>query len=287
MATREDFVTSIPKPGDRLIPNTFDDVSSSFCHHMSSSTLDAFTHGYRVHIPSTFRTLAILSVTLLFLAACGSEDSSGLDDDISAETVLANASQRMADTESMRFDMRVQGETYIDEGRTIRLIHAFGELARPDMVSVEFQIEVLGAQTVSIRMISVGQENWTTDIVTGRWVEAPPEFGYDPSVLYDNQEGLGPVVGKILNPDLLGTEEINGRQAYHIRGSSSGETIAPMTNNTMHGDDIGIDVWIDGASWDILRVIVDEPEGPQAPNPATWTMNLTDHNEPVTIEPPV
>lgn len=236
--------------------------------------------------PFFYQLIAMLVFGSLLMISCGDDDSSNLDEDISAQDILNNASQRMADTESMRFDMRVQGHTFIDPERTMRLLHAFGSLARPDRVSVEFQIEVLEVQTVSVRMISVGGQNWTTDIVTGRWTDAPPEFGYNPSMLYDNQQGLGPVVGKINAPELVGTEEVNGRGAFHVRGTSSGETIAPMTNNTMHGDEIGIDVWIDGETWDILRVIVDEPEEPEAPNPATWTMNLTSHNEQISIEPP-
>lgn len=234
-----------------------------------------------------FRLLATLTVASLILSACGGGDSSILSEDIPVETVLNNASQRMVDIETMRFDMRIKGETYIDPDRTIRLLHAIGDMARPNMVSVEFQVEVLGAQTLSMRMISVGGDSWTTDIVTGNWGDAPPEFGYDPSMLYDNQEGLGPVIGKILMPELVGVEEVNGRQAYHVSGTSSGETIAPMTNNTMHGDEIGIDVWIDGEMWDILRVVVEEPEGSEAPNPATWTMNLTEHNKQMSIEPPI
>src|SRR5690606_20277929 len=105
-------------------------------------------------------------------------------------------------------------------------------------------IEALGTQTVSIRMITIGDESWTTDIVTGRWVTAPSEFGYNPSILYDNQDGLGPVMGKIENAEVVGTEEINGRVAYHIRGTSPGEIIEPMTAGTMDGDQIGVELWV-------------------------------------------
>ena len=37
-------------------------------------------------------------------------------------------------------------------------------------------------------------------------------------------------------------EEIEGAQAYHVRGMASGEVVAPLTAGTMTGDEIAIDV---------------------------------------------
>lgn len=232
-----------------------------------------------------FKLCAALSA-LVILSACGSGGSASLDEDISAEEVLSNASTRMAETQSMKFRMDVAGETMIDPAGTLQLLNAEGDMVRPDRVDVEFQVEVLGAQTISIRMISVGGKSWTTDIVTGRWVTAPREFGYNPAILYDNQNGLGPVMGKVRSPALVGVEEVNGRQTYHVRGTSPGEVMEQITSGTMQGDEIGLDLWIDGETWDLTRVIVHEPESPGVDNPATWTMELSRHNEQVDIEPP-
>jgi hypothetical protein len=159
-------------------------------------------------------------------------------------------------------------------------------MSRPDRVDVEFQIEVAGAPRVSIRMITVGDESWTTDIVTGRWVQAQEEFGYNPSVLYDNQNGLGPVMGRLSNPELIGVEEVGGGEAYHIRGMATEEVIDPMTMGTMKGSEIEINVWIDGDSWNLVKVTVAEPADEGFESPATWTLSLGDHDEQVTIEPP-
>lgn len=233
------------------------------------------------------RILSVLVTILLVVAGCGSEDSAGIDEDMPVSEILENSSQRLADTESVAFRMQVDGTTYIDSARTLRLLNARGTMARPDRVDVEFQIEVAGAPQVSIRMITIGQEAWTTDIVTGRWVEAQEEFGYDPSVLYDNQNGLGPVMGRIINPELVGIEEIDGRQTYHIRGMATEEIIGPLTGGTMRGSEIEVNVWIDGETWNLMRVTVAEPTDEGIENPATWTLGLGDHDEQVTIERPV
>jgi lipoprotein LprG len=235
-----------------------------------------------------FRFVALTCVVLL-IVSCGGDSGSAVDDtgDIAVADVLDHASQRMAETESMRFDLRVDGVTYIDPNHTIQLASAKGTMARPGRVDVEFKVRLFGAGTVTIKMITVGDASWTTNLLTGNWETAPEEFGYNPSILYDNQDGLGPVMGKIDNPVLVGTESVNNRDAYHVKGTATEQVMDPLTANTMEGDQIGIELWIDGESWNLLRVVLREPESSPNQEPATWTMNLTDHDQQVSIEPPI
>lgn len=222
----------------------------------------------------------------LILAACGSDDSPDVDEDIPVSEVLENASERLADTQSMAFRMTIDGTTYVDNAETLRLLNARGTMARPDRADVEFQIEVAGAPRVSIRMITIGGEAWTTDIVTGRWVEAQEEFGYNPGVLYDNQDGIGPVMGRMVDPVIVGTEEVGGAQTYRVRGMASADVIRSMTGNSMEGEEITVELWINVETWDIMRLTVAEPTDEGLEDPATWTLNLGDHDEQVTIEQP-
>ncbi len=200
--------------------------------------------------------------------------------------VLAAASQRLSEVESLHFTLEVEGETFIEESGTIQLESAEGDLARPDRVAVEFQVRLLGATTVSIRMITVGADSWTTDLITGNWGDAPPEFGYNPSVLYDNQNGLGPVMGKLDGAAITGTEEVDGRDAHHVTGTAPAAVIGPLTAGTMTGDNVAVELWIDVETSDLLRVKVVEPESDAKENPATWNMILSQFDEKVTIEPP-
>jgi len=200
--------------------------------------------------------------------------------------ILAAASTRLAKIESLHFSLDVEGETFIDEDGAIQLLSAEGDLARPDKTAVEFQVRLLGSTTVSIKMITIGPESWTTDLITGEWGEAPPEFGYNPTILYDNQNGLGPVMGKLDNAGLAGIEEIDGREAYRVTGTASSDVIAPLTAGTMTAKNVGVDLWIDVETSNLLRVRVVEPESEAKEDPATWVLDLSAFNEPVTIEPP-
>jgi hypothetical protein len=208
-------------------------------------------------------------------------------DDPEVTDVLKQASARLAEIESLHFKLDIDGETWIDDTRTIQLESAEGDLARPDKVSVEFKISLFGAGTVSIKMVTVGEDSWTTDLITGNWGDAPPEFGYNPSVLYDNQDGLGPVMGKLDDAELVGTEDIDDREAWHINGTTGSDVIDPLTAGTMTGDNVAIELWIATDTYDLLQVKVIEPENPDKDETATWVLNLSKFNEKVTIEPPI
>jgi hypothetical protein len=208
-------------------------------------------------------------------------------DDLNVEDVLSRASERLAEIESLHFTLDIEGETFIDDTHTIQLLSAEGDLARPDKVAVEFKVSLFGAGNVSIKMITIGEDSWTTDLITGNWGDAPPEFGYNPSILYDNQDGLGPVMGKLDGAEITGTEDLDDREAIHIIGTTTAAVIGPLTAGTMTGDEVPLELWIDAETYDLLKVLVIEPESDDKDNPATWELKLSEINQKVTIEPPV
>ena len=228
----------------------------------------------------------LASITPLPAVAAQGEGTATPAVESEAQVLLRQASDRLADTETVRFNLEVDGETYIDEAQEIRLVTARGDLARPNSVDVEFQVELLGAQTVSIRMITIGEESWTTDLLTGEWSPSPEEFGYNPTVLFDNQNGLGPVAGRLTDPQIEGEEEIGGREATKVVGTVTEELIEPMTSGAIQGEEITITLWLDAESNDMLRLMIEEPEDVAKEEPAVWTMTLTGHNSDVTIEKP-
>lgn len=240
------------------------------------------------HVRS-IRILLALIVSLGLLAACGNDDGDTGEEPSQPDvtTLLTDASARIAAIQSLRFTLEVAGTTMIDTAGTLQLLEARGTLARPDSVDVQFQVRVLGSQTVSVKMITVGGESWTTDLISGNWGPAPEEFGYDPARLFDTENGLGPVMGKVDQPELIGEESIDDRAAWHVRGSVTRDVIGPVTANTMKGDTVQLDLWIARDTNDLLQIQLHEPDGEGIEDPATWTMHLRNHDEPVSIERPV
>jgi lipoprotein LprG len=242
-----------------------------------------------MHNHHPVRLLAVPMLALVFML---SAVAGAIADDASpaaggeARDILDSASERLADTQTMQFELDVDGDSYIDDTNTMRIIAARGNLARPDKVDVEFQINLLGAQNVTIRMITIGEEAWTTDLLTGKWGPAPQEFGYNPGVLFDNQNGLGPVAGRLQDPTIEGSETVGGRDAWKITGTVDETTIGPLTSGVIQGDEIRITIWVDKEHSNILRIEIEEPDIEGKENPATWTMTLTGHDSDITIEAP-
>jgi len=196
------------------------------------------------------------------------------------------ASKRLAETPTVHFALDVQGETYIDTGRNIRLLGAEGDLQRPDRVRTVFQAEVMD-RAISLQLVTVGDKSWTTNILTGEWENAPLEFAYQPDILFSTQEGIGPVMGRVESVERLEDEEVEGRSAYHLRATVDESVVGPLTYYSIAGSPATVNLWIDQETHDLLRARLSEPPGAERPNPAVWTLHLTHHGEDLTIEPPV
>jgi hypothetical protein len=236
------------------------------------------------------RYLALLLFFPFVLVACGGSSASPeptATASLSADQILAQSSEQMASTETLRFHLGVEGVTYIDPANTIQLLEADGELQRPDRVHVRFKIKIVPGVTITTELITIGDQFWTTDLITGDWGEAPYEFTYDPTVLFDNQGGVGPVMNKVNDAQVVGEEKIQGRESYHIRATTNEEVVGPVTSHTMHGSPVTANLWIDVRTFDLLRAQLEEPASSGNPDPATWTLDLFDQGEPITIEPPI
>lgn len=224
--------------------------------------------------------LSALIVASISVPGVAAQDDPPVDD------VLAGATERLQETEAMDFVMELEGTTFVDDAGTIQLLNAEGTMQRPDRVDVTFTAIVLGRQQISIRMINIGDDSWITDIVTGKWVTSPPEFGYNPSILFDDESGLGPVMSRMNEPELVGSEEIDGNDAWHINATADGDIIKVMTSDTLRGSEHTLDIWVDKETNDILQISISEPTDEDLEDPATLTLKLSEHDKDVTIEPP-
>lgn len=245
------------------------------------------TQSRRIPVAFVLGLLASFTTTIVAGAVtpdAGTPPTAGGTSEV--RSVLETASQRLAETNSLHFSLNVEGTTYIDDGRTIQLSSAEGNVVRPDKVEASFKAEIAGLAISTIKLITVGDQSWTTNIITGNWEPAPSEFGYDATILFDDSEGLGYVMLNSADPVLLPDDEINGRDAYHIQTSGDAALIGPVTSDTMVGYPVGIDVWIDKETYDVVKVVLVEAPTPEKDEPATWTIELSQQNEEMTIEPP-
>ena len=206
--------------------------------------------------------------------------------DSQATQILRATSKKLAETPSLHFTIKIDGDAYIDDQHTIRLIEAEGDVVRPDRVIASFKVNVLNTVNASISMITIGSQHWSTDLISGKWISAPAEFSYDPGILFDNARGIGPVMDQVTNATLVGEENLDGKNVYHIHADVPQAIIGDLTSKTMEGDPISVDLWIDSTTSDLLRVQLAEPKDNGKDHPATWTLDFSKHGEPIEINPP-
>jgi hypothetical protein len=168
----------------------------------------------------------------------------------------------------------------------MRLLGADGDLQRPDRVRAIFQIEVTG-RAISLQLVSIGEEAWMTNLLTGDWAIAPPEFGYRPTILFSPVYGIGQMMATAQHIERLQDETISGRSAYHLRAATVRAFVRPLTYNTIKGSPVTVEFWIDRETLDLLRTRISEPRGANRTDPAVWTIDFSHHNDAVSIEPPV
>ena len=228
-----------------------------------------------------------LFITLSATIASAAQPAPGTPATPDAATALLQAtSARLAQTSSLHFTIKVDGDAYIDDHDTIRLIEAEGDVVRPDRVIASFKVNVLNTVNASVSMITIGDQHWSTDLISGKWVSAPAEFSYDPGILFDNSVGIGPVMAQVTNATIVGEESIDGRNVTHVHADVPQSMIGGITSNTMVGDPISVDLWIDSATYDLVRAQLAEPKDNGKDHPATWTLDLSKHDEPIEINPP-
>lgn len=225
---------------------------------------------------------------LLVLGGCGAAETPTPTPEPTSTPadILALASKRLAETPSVHFELNVEGETYVDTAKSIRLVGAEGDLVRPDRVQTTFQAEVIG-RTISLQLITVGEDSWTTNLLTGEWEPAPMEFAYRPDVLFSTQDGIGPVMGRVDEVERLDDEEIDDKPAYHLTAQVDQSIVGPLTYYSINGSPVTVDLWIDRETGDLLRARLTEPPADDRPNPAVWTLDLSHHGEELSIEPPI
>jgi hypothetical protein len=222
------------------------------------------------------------------LGACGGSSPSSAPTaapTLTPTEILAAASKRLAETQTIGFTLDIEGDTFVDSAGTIRLLSASGDLERPDRVRTEFKAEVLG-RAVTLQLITIGGETWITNIVDGSWGPAPAEFAYRPDVLFDTQNGLGPVMGRVTDVTLLPDEKIDGTDAWRLSARVPQDVIGPLTYNTIKGSPVTVDLWVDKATNDLLRARLSEPPL-EGKTPAIWTLDLMRHGQDVEIDAPV
>jgi hypothetical protein len=214
-------------------------------------------------------------------AADDATETEALDD---ADEILDRAADRFAELETAQFELDGTGYLDIDEIGEISLSDAEGKIERPDRAEIDIQVDSALAD-IPVTIVSYDGEVYIKDPVAGSTHSAPDDFQFNPAIMFDQDEGIPALIRSVDTAELLDdSDDVDGRAAYQIYGVIDGDMVQRATAGTFPGTgDIDFNVWIDRETYDVLKIVANDPTGE---SDSTWEMWIYDHDEPVEIDDP-
>ncbi len=217
----------------------------------------------------------------LWISACGPDIPSIPPDD-----VINRAGDAMLSAPSFHFKIDIEGvPVYLNKLAQLSLRSAEGDFARPDRMGVHLKV-IAAVAAAEMDMIALGNEQYITNVLTKKWEVLPPEFGFNPPIMFDPKVGLEQLLKSGLdNPHWIGIETVDGQNAYHLQGSVSGEKLQGMSGGLISKGPVDVDLWLEpDTNLPRKAVIVDRSTDPD--KPTTWTMTFSSYGKDVNITAP-
>ncbi len=225
--------------------------------------------------------LFLLVLLGLLLTACGTSVPQ-----IPAAEVITRAGDAMLQTPSFHFKIDLNGKpVMLNQVTHLSLRSAEGDFARPDKMGVHLKV-LLAVAAAELDMIALGNEQYLTNVLTKQWEVLPPEFGFNPAIMFDPQVGLEQLLKAGLdNAQWIGAEAVDGKSLLHVQGSISGERLQGMSSGLIGKGPVAVDLWVEPDTYLPRKaVIVDKDSDPE--KPTTWTMTFSSYGKDVNITAP-
>jgi hypothetical protein len=182
-----------------------------------------------------------------------------------------------------QFSIRREGTpAFLDEKNGITFTTAECAYAAPDRVSCNVKVSLKNGTILQLTRVWVPEGTFQTNPLTRQFGRFPGDSNFNGVVLFA-RTGIPEVLRTaVQQAQVVGTETIQGKAALHLKGEVSGEKLNPLMGSTLKSEQVyPVDLWIDEASANPLRLHVTEPEG------NGWLIELSALNEPVDIPTPV
>jgi lipoprotein LprG len=224
--------------------------------------------------------LVVLALGAL-LAACSPDVPQ-----IPPAEVITRAGEAMLQSPSFHFKIDISGKPVVLNQLTqLSLRSAEGDFARPDKMGVHLKV-LAAALAAELDMIALGDEQYLTNVLTRKWEVLPPEFGFNPAIMFDPQMGLEQTLKAGLeNPHWIGVEDLDGKSVFHLQGSISGGKLQGMSGGLISTGPVDVDLWVEPGTY-LPRKAVIVDKGSDAEKPTLWTLTFSSYGKQTQIAAP-
>ena len=198
----------------------------------------------------------------------------------SPTVLVERAAAKTAALRTVAFDLvRVGEPVLLDPARGILFSTAAGEYQAPDRVRARVKIAAAGT-VVTLEMLWLPEGFYTSNPFTGTFEKQPAAPGFDPAALV-RSEIPALLRSELRSVTLVGTEKIGAADAHHVRAQADGAKLRALTGGVVVPGTHTIDLWIDVATSQLVRLADTEPGGA-----AGWRLELSGYDRPVEIKAP-
>ena len=246
-----------------------------------------FMNKTHIRIEKHKRWLLIFAI-LFLTAACRQPNLPEME----ATELVQLTAERMKSSDGFQFLIeRDEAPAYLDPGETISFRRARGAYVAPDRALAT--VRVIGPGIITdVDVISVAEIQWQTNVVTGVWEELPPNWGFNPAVLFDDEIGIQAVLLadlteiELAEPENLAESEGPDELLYSVTAVASGENIYQMSGFLIGPEDVRMQLWITPETYELVRIVLWEPEPSYEEGQTVWTVDITNYDELIDIQPP-
>jgi len=223
----------------------------------------------------------------ILLAGCSSSKIQNL----SPEEIISRSNDRMKGLKGFEYLIQRTGAlVFFDYEETIAFSRAEGQYVSPDRVFAKVRVIMPGLVT-EVNIISIGGIQWETNLLTGKWQSTDPLYSFNPSILFNANNGIQFILANdVVNPVLVGLEglpEIPGRKSYSIEATMPGDNAYDITFGMIDKDLLRVTLWVDTKTFDLNRIIVIDPANPGDDEDTTWQIDFWNFDTTFDIQEPV
>lgn len=186
--------------------------------------------------------------------------------------------------QSVAFDLEhLVGTTNLLPG--VLMTRAYGKAVVPGQFDITVEGELLFPRSyLEIGIISMGEQAYMTNLVNGQWEEVSL------SALPINLSGFGAtlagIVAEVQSPRLLGQENMDGVDLYHIGGDITSEALKGLVPMAGTGFPVALEMWTERDTGMLRRALITGQVVATDVAEAQRQLSLEGANQPVTIERP-
>jgi hypothetical protein len=253
------------------------------------------------------RLMSLVVIVALLLVGCSGDDTSSEMESESlpeARPLIEESASYIQHANSIELEMDVSGSPVPVEMDSVDMVnelplffnYARGIFLAPDRMAATIQFS-LNALSTTAQLVALDRDHYfKLDLLGNRWFRGELIPGFSPASLMAQPGGVAYALSSISNLELVGQENLDGLNVFHLRGTIQASAVYALTFGLIHTKEgmLQAEVYVRAKNHRlaVLKLIEPPPdtrdnaEGDDAEG-TTWTITIVDYNQDISIEPPV